>query len=223
MKKSKLSISPLPILAAILIIGSIAAGAFLQSLTLRHSKKLAETVHSQLVLIQAIKVAGLLNDTAGAMMYFGMTRNPKFAEKFNKANTELPKALDDLGNLGPFEGQQAEAVSQFKQLVSESMGAIAKSREALSAGEASGADMGQRRQNFMMFKTLRENGEKIHDCLVRLEPMGGTANCLKEQEEMNKEADQLKLATALWLPISVILTVIMLVALARKLRAPLTT
>jgi len=213
MKSSKFG--TLPIVASIIVVLAIMAGGLLQTLTLKLSQKMSHSMHSQLVFIQAVKVAQLLKDAGDALGGFAMSKSPQFAEKFNTANVALPKAMEELGNLGPFEGQEAEAVSQFKQNMSEAMMAMGKMRELMTA--AADGDMSQRRHGFMLFRTMKENGEKIQACLVRLEPLGGISNCLQDRENLEQEASTLRMLTVGWLLFSILSVVFLIAAVAKRL------
>jgi len=214
MKSSKLG--TLPVVASIIVVLSIMAGGLLQTLTLKLSQKMSHSMHSQLVFIQAVKVAQLLKDAGDALGGFAMSKSPQFAEKFNSANVALPKAMEELGNLGPFEGQEAEAVSQFKQNMSEAMMAMGKMREIMTA--TADGDMSQRRHGYMLFRTMKESGEKIQTCLVRLEPMGGIGNCLQDRENLEREAATLRMTTVAWLLFSILSVLFLIATMATRLR-----
>ena len=206
----------MPIVASVLIVLSIMAGGLLQTLTLKLSQKMSHAMHAQLVFIQSVKVAHLLKDAGDSLGGFAMSRSPQYAEKFNSANVALPKAMEELGNLGPFEGQEAEAVSQFKQNMSEAMLAMGKMRDMMTASEE--GDMGQRRHGFMLFRSMKENGERIQTCLVRLEPMGGIANCLQNRDSLEKEAEGLRMMTVVWLVFSILSVAFLIASMARRLQ-----
>jgi len=178
-------------------------GGVLQTCTLSHAQKLAKAMHAQMVYIQASKVVQHLGEAESSMVRYSMTRKPEFAEKFNAANELLPKAVDDLGNLGPFDGSEAEAVSQLKQNTSDCMGLLGKAREAATSNTS---EPRQRFRSFSTFKDMNQYGEKIQGCLLRLTPAAGTSGFLEQQKDMQREATLLRTITVIWLVVSLLLT-----------------
>jgi hypothetical protein len=196
---------------------AIVLGGVLQTFTLSHAQKLAKIVRQEIVYIQANKVAQLLSDAGSGMGGYTMTRMPLYAEKFNKANEVLPKAMEDLGELGPFDGPEAEAVSQLKQCTSESMALLAQAQTAFANPDGmQGQGGGQRHKFFGLYKSMKEYGERIQGCVLRLAPSGGTSGFLQQKTEMENEAAGLRMLTVVWLVASLLLTAALIFVIKQK-------
>jgi CHASE3 domain sensor protein len=202
MKQSQIKVAQLT--AAGLLAVSILLGGILQTFTLTQAQKMAKAQRQQIVYILANRVAQLLGDAGSGMGGFTMTRMPMYAEKFNRANEALPKAMEDLGEMGPFEGTEAEAVSQLKQSTSESMALLAKIQAAVTNPEA---DAAQRHQGFAAYRAMKGYSDKIQACVTRLSPLGGPSGFLQAEKYMENETNFLRMLTVVWLVASLLLIV----------------
>ncbi len=178
-------------------------GAALQTTTLLHAQKMGRAQRQQIVYIQASKVAQLLNEAGSGMGAYSMTRMPLYAERFNKANEAIPKAMEELGNLGPFEGTEAEAVSQLKQAASESMALLAQAQAAMVNPEGNPA---ARHQGFALYRAMKQLGERIQGSVQRLTPEGGTSAFLQQEKDTENETGFLRVLTIVWLVNSLLVT-----------------
>jgi CHASE3 domain sensor protein len=186
----------------------VVTGAALQTFTLLHAQKMAAAQRHQIVFIQASRVKELLNDAGSGMGGFSMTHSPLYMERFSHARQALPKALEDLGDLGPFEGEEAEAVSQLKQYASEALALFAKAEDTLTNPNANREMMGH---GIALYRQLKTLGERIQGSVQRLSPQGGTSEYLKAESEMEKETSFLRLLTVVWLLASLLATAVLIV------------
>jgi len=201
MKSSYLKITKIA-LAAVLL-SAAALGGLLQTESLRYGQKLKSLLHSQIVYAQSNKLAQLLNEAGNNLGRFSMSGNPTFAEKFNKANKALPRAMDELGNLGPFEDSEAEAVSQLKQNVSDSMQLLAQARAMISEPQMSNSTMLKGRS---IFRSMQIDSEKIQVNLINLLPEGGVDTLLTKLRDSEAEEKHLRQLTVIWLVVTLLLT-----------------
>jgi hypothetical protein len=192
---------------------AIVLGGVLQTFTLMHSQKMAKAQRQQMIYIQASKVAQILNEAGSGMGGYSMTRMSLYAEKFNRANEALPKAIEELGDMGPFDDPEAEAVAQLKQCASESMQILGKAQEALSNPDASRE---QRHSGIGLYRSMKAYGEKIQGCVLRLAPPGGTSAFLQQETETKNEANLLRLLTVVWLVASLLLTAALIIVMKQK-------
>jgi CHASE3 domain sensor protein len=179
-------------------------GAVLQMKSLLHAQKLARGQRQQIIFIQATYVAKLVDEAGSGIGAYTMTHMPLYAERFNKAYHALPRALEQLGELGPFDGDEAEPISQLKQAASETMATLAKVSTALANPASYEASAGAR--NFALYKSMKNMSEKIQGCMQRLTPEGGMEAFLQEEKQAADETNLLRILTIMWLVNSLLLS-----------------